>query len=268
MSRYVVYELQKSGSRGPQVSAIQEALPRWACEEYLKVDGVYGERTVEAITSFQETSGLSPDGIVGPVTGQALGVWVSLAKGFDASNWNTILWDNMPFDVTFCNLKSTEGVGFEDPSFRSKVSNALALSMDVGAYHYTKFRNSPYWEAASFLEAVSEYPIRRLYLDLEYRLSDLNAEAIWKWAQAFLSTVAGGSRPGTRVGIYTSRNYMAEVGLQKYTAISEFDLWAADWSSQPYVYPWKTWDTWQYTSTGDVPWAEGNLDLNYRILET
>ncbi len=264
MTRYIAYTPQSLGSESQQVSAIQESLPPWASTKYLVCDGKYGSSTESAVKQFQEASGLSPDGVVGPVTGSALGVWRSLEKGFDASHWNEILWDSIPFDIKFCILKATEGVGYEDPKFRDSVARATALSMSIGAYHYTKFKNSPYLEAASFLDAVGSQGVSRLYLDLECRTSGLNAKAISTWVESFLASVKG-AKPLCRVGVYTSRNYMAEIGLQQYTDISKYDLWAADWVKQPYVYPWKSWDIWQYSSTGSVHWAEGDIDLNYRI---
>jgi peptidoglycan hydrolase-like protein with peptidoglycan-binding domain len=40
----------------------------------IKVDGILGPKTTAAVKSFQESSGISPDGIVGPVTLHALGM--------------------------------------------------------------------------------------------------------------------------------------------------------------------------------------------------
>lgn len=266
MARYVVYSNQKLGSEGSQVSAIQESLPQWALSDFLKVDGIFGSQTQSAVKAFQQGCGLSMDGVVGVTTAQALGVWADLTKGFDVSHWNTILWDEIPNEYTFCNLKATEGLTYKDSSFQSNVVSATRLEMSIGAYHFTKFENSPYMEAAWFLETVGAYKsIERLYLDLEYRMSGLTSEAIWKWVSSFLAVISG-AKPNCRVGVYTSKNYMSEVGLQKFRSISQYDLWAADWGNQPYVYPWKNWDTWQYTSKGTVDFCEGDLDLNYRVL--
>lgn len=265
MARYIVYEVQKMGSEGPQVSAIQEALPRWTCQDYMVVDGVYGSRTEAAVKIFQTTSGLPSDGVVGRVTGSALDVWRDIEKGFDVSHWNTVIWDDVPFEYRFCNIKSTEGLTYTDPNFVSNVAQAEHAGLSVGAYHYTKFANDPHLECAAFLSATHPFRIQRLYLDLEHRTSGLSSEAIWEWTDLFMRVLSG-TRPHCRAGIYTSRNYLSEVGLQKYKGLSAYDLWAADWGGQPYVYPWNHWDTWQYTAKGDVDWAEGDIDLNYRVV--
>lgn len=261
MSRFVVYEVQKRSSSNNQVIAIQESLPIWALSGFLKVDGIFGVETESAVKRFQKESGLSADGVVGPETGTALGVWSSVEKGFDASHWNRVSWQDITADYSFCNLKATQGTSYVDPAFHESVKKALGVGLSVGAYHFTQFENSPFLEAANFLDNVSEYAISRLYLDLEYRQSSLSALAIYTWVENFLSTISG-VLPGARIGIYTSRNYMSEIGLQQFTGFSKFDLWAASWGSQPYVYPWSTWDVWQYTSKGDVDWAEGDIDLN------
>lgn len=64
--------LLKRGSRGSAVSQLQQLLKD---KGYLKglVDGIFGNQTYLAVTSFQQTSGLTVDGIVGSKTWEALG---------------------------------------------------------------------------------------------------------------------------------------------------------------------------------------------------
>jgi hypothetical protein len=61
----------KLGARGPRVIALQRALTRLG---YYKgrIDGQYGPGTESALSRFQTVSGLSPDGILGPLTRRAL----------------------------------------------------------------------------------------------------------------------------------------------------------------------------------------------------
>lgn len=262
MPRYIVYELQKLSSRNQQVTAIQESLPNWSLEGTLDIDGVFGKLTETAVKKFQKESGLSADGVVGEGTATALGIWATVQKGFDASHWNSIFWDKVTDDVTFCNLKATEGATFADSDFRDSVKGAISAGLSVGAYHFTKFENSPFIEASNFLNAVTGYSsMDRLYLDLEYRLSHLSPEAIYAWVEDFLRTISG-VIPGTEIGVYTSKNYMSEVGLQKFRGLEHYNLWAASWGGQPYVYPWNSWDVWQYTANGQEVWAQGDIDLN------
>ena len=55
-----------SGAEGRQVQLLQQALGA------IKVDGVFGPETEEAVRKFQASRGLTVDGVVGPLTGAAL----------------------------------------------------------------------------------------------------------------------------------------------------------------------------------------------------
>ena len=66
----------QSGSNGPDVALIQTwlnaARRRWPAIRPLTVDGKYGSATATAVKTFQQLDGLRSDGIVGPVTWEAL----------------------------------------------------------------------------------------------------------------------------------------------------------------------------------------------------
>ena len=57
-----------------RVTIIQKALNRRGLIPGSGIDGVYGPGTKLAVQAFQKASGLSSDGIVGPLTAKALGV--------------------------------------------------------------------------------------------------------------------------------------------------------------------------------------------------
>ena len=59
------------GATGNVVRRLQRALRRTPDLD-LKVDGVFGWQTESAVKGFQKSSSLNPDGIVGPLTWQAL----------------------------------------------------------------------------------------------------------------------------------------------------------------------------------------------------
>ena len=68
--------LSKVGSRGDEVRQIQTKLKNWG---YLndKVDGIYGPKTRDAVIWFQKKNGLVADGIAGPATLKAMGIFSS-----------------------------------------------------------------------------------------------------------------------------------------------------------------------------------------------
>lgn len=72
------YPVLKMGDQGSPVAVLQRYLNKAGGYE-LSEDGVFGEKTYDAVKAFQESSGLSVDGIAGPTT------WAVLAKKVEAS---------------------------------------------------------------------------------------------------------------------------------------------------------------------------------------
>jgi len=72
------------GSRGSNVTKVQQRLIQW---DYLdgSADGVYGEKTAEAVRRFQRNNGLSVDGRVGPQTAAAMGITLSSSASSSGS---------------------------------------------------------------------------------------------------------------------------------------------------------------------------------------
>ena len=68
------------GSSGSDVTAVQKKLIQWG---YMTgtADGRYGEKTRDAVLSFQRKNGLTADGRVGPATAAAMGVTLSGSGG-------------------------------------------------------------------------------------------------------------------------------------------------------------------------------------------
>lgn len=62
----------RKGSTGAAVKELQELLNTDSRYGGLKVDGIFGSDTLSSVRAFQADSGLTPDGIVGPLTWAAL----------------------------------------------------------------------------------------------------------------------------------------------------------------------------------------------------
>jgi murein L,D-transpeptidase YcbB/YkuD len=60
------------------VHCVQAALSRDAGKPQLQIDGCYGPETQQAVMDLQRFFGLTPDGIIGPKTGDALDTIVVL----------------------------------------------------------------------------------------------------------------------------------------------------------------------------------------------
>ncbi|MBR3132522.1 MAG: spore cortex-lytic enzyme [Clostridia bacterium] len=83
-----VEALSKYGSRGTEVSKIQEKLKRWGYYNGT-VDGIYGSQTVAAVKSFQKKNGLVVDGIAGSRTLAAMGITSSSSSGSSSNSGNS-----------------------------------------------------------------------------------------------------------------------------------------------------------------------------------
>lgn len=80
-----VEALSKYGSRGSEVTQIQTKLKRWGYYSG-SVDGIYGSQTVAAVKYFQRKNGLTADGIAGPATLKAMGIYSSSSSTSSTSN--------------------------------------------------------------------------------------------------------------------------------------------------------------------------------------
>lgn len=80
-----VEALSKYGSRGNEVTQIQTKLKRWG---YYKgnIDGIYGSQTLEAVKYFQRKNGLTVDGIAGPATLKAMGIYNSSSSSSSSTS--------------------------------------------------------------------------------------------------------------------------------------------------------------------------------------
>ena len=80
--------LSKYGSRGDEVKQIQTKLKRWGYYNG-NVDGIFGSGTLEAVKYFQRKNGLTVDGIAGPATLKAMGIYNSSNSGSSSSSSNS-----------------------------------------------------------------------------------------------------------------------------------------------------------------------------------
>ncbi len=80
--------LSKYGSRGSEVTQIQTKLKRWGYYNG-NIDGIYGTQTVNAVKYFQRKNGLTVDGIAGPATLKAMGIYTSSSTSTSSSSSNS-----------------------------------------------------------------------------------------------------------------------------------------------------------------------------------
>lgn len=161
-------------------------------------------------------------------------------------------------------MKSTEGVGFTDPSLVDHRAGALAAGMDVIIfYHFARpdLGNSATDEANYQRSVVGDIrPNDQIILDLE-----VQALATEAWAHVWLFQQEqnyGGKLPG----IYASSSYV-ESNLQ-YSPLNRYPLWLANWQytpdeRPPVPAPWSSYEFVQYTDRAtNIPGIAGSVDAN------
>ena len=79
--------LSKYGSRGDEVRQIQTKLKRWGYYTG-SIDGIYGNQTLNAVKYFQRKNGLTVDGIAGPATLKAMGIFNTSNSSSSSSSSN------------------------------------------------------------------------------------------------------------------------------------------------------------------------------------
>ena len=80
--------LSKYGSRGDEVIQIQTKLKRWGYYNG-NIDGIYGTQTLEAVKYFQRKNALTVDGIAGPATLKAMGIYNSSSSSSNSTTSNS-----------------------------------------------------------------------------------------------------------------------------------------------------------------------------------
>lgn len=92
-----MYPLLRQGDRLPTVAAAQIMLNRRLRQgNFIRVDGVFGSRTYDAVRAFQRSHHLSPDGVVGRSTWTELfsGEPVSVVDAVDVTNPNDMGYED------------------------------------------------------------------------------------------------------------------------------------------------------------------------------
>ena len=193
--------------------------------------------------------------------------------GIDVSTFQGIInWSQVKADgVRFAMIRSS--YGWEDPDrqtdarFRENVEGAKQAGIPVGAYHYSYATNveQAEKEAEFFLNIIAgstfEYPVALDMEDASQR--GLPRETLTDIAYTFLSRV---EEAGYYVMLYANLDWL--VNRLDMDRLSRFDVWLAQWSSDP-TYT-GSFGIWQYTSNGRVNGISPQVDrdISYRDYPT
>ena len=186
---------------------------------------------------------------------------IDVARFQQPLNWATARASG----VNFAFIKATEGGDFIDPMFSDHWSGAGQAGVARGAYHFYYFCSSPQKPARWFIANVPRTAgMLPPVLDMEWNPFSPTctvrppAEVVRQHAASFLSILK--AHYGQQPIVYTTPQFYAHNDMGRLRGV---EFWLRSTAAHPTdKYPNERWTFWQYTSTGQVPGAAGDIDIN------
>lgn len=193
--------------------------------------------------------------------------------GIDISNWQNQMDLKAVLDRTktgFVIAKATEGTDFVDKYCDGFLKIAEQEGKKLGVYHFARpEKNGADAEAKFFYEKIRKY-VGKAILILDWESSGMSNI---KWAKQWLDKVY--SYSGIKPMIYMSESVVNRYEWQT-VANAGYPLWVAKYrdnevdynydmsksGTKPSIKFWRTYDMWQWTSSGRLDGYSGNLDCN------
>jgi lysozyme len=186
---------------------------------------------------------------------------IDVARFQSALNWG----EARTSGVNFAFIKATEGGDLIDPMFEDHWQGAGRAGVARGAYHFYYFCTPPEVQASWFIQNVPKTAgMLPPVLDLEWNPFSPTctlrppAETVRRNAQVFMRILQ--AHYGQRPIIYTTPDFYETNQMGQVRGV---EFWLRSTAAHPSErYPNERWTFWQYTSTGRVPGALGDLDIN------
>ncbi|MBQ9326951.1 MAG: hypothetical protein IJ225_00250 [Solobacterium sp.] len=191
--------------------------------------------------------------------------------GIDVSHYQgTIDWNEVKnAGIEFAFIRAgyrgyTTGELHEDTAFRTNMEGALNAGIEVAVYYFSQAVNAEEGEeeAAYLLSLIQEYPVNVCAYDLEIDRSKDRARAntvedSTEAAQAFCRKI---TESGYTPLVYGSVSFLNhELSMADLQDETQFWLAWYDTSAPPFPYAFTIW---QYSSKGDLPGIDTDVDLN------
>ena len=187
-------------------------------------------------------------------------------RGVDVSHHNGNLnWKQLKNEgVTFAYIKSTEGTSHLDTKYIENYERATQADVKVGTYHFYTFGLDGAMQAEHFIRHarvdnldlipaidVEHSPSNRYSKDKDYVAKVI--EELQKLEQALFDYY------GVHPIIYTNRDCYKHY-IKKH--FPENLIWMSDLHNEPTIKE-NEWIIWQFSHTGQLNGAVGDIDLNY-----
>ncbi len=167
--------------------------------------------------------------------------------------------------VNFAFIKATEGGDHLDEKFQQNWKAARGAGVLRGAYHFYYFCRTAAEQANWFIENVPrDEKALPPVLDMEWNNASPTCRfrpspaKVRSEMRIYLSRVT--AHYGKPPVIYVTPKFYKENQLWQ---VRGYHFWLRTVAGHPTeIYPSRAWTFWQYSSTGQVPGIEGNVDIN------
>ncbi|MGN1480692.1 glycoside hydrolase family 25 protein [Porcipelethomonas sp.] len=192
-----------------------------------------------------------------------LGVDVSVHQ--DNIDWNKVKESGIDFAMVRLGYRGYgTGEAHLDENYAENIQGARDAGIDAGVYFFSQAvtAGEAVEEANLVIESLEgldiNYPVVydwEIIYDDTARTDDVSVDVLTDCCVAFCETI---KNAGYTPMIYQNkRTTIFKLDLNRLT---DYDFWLAEYNSEPTYY--YDFDMWQYTSTGQVPGIEGDVDLN------
>jgi len=196
-----------------------------------------------------------------------------MIKGFDASHWDNIDWDNLSPDFKFVFLKGSQGQTYHDPVFQDNWKAARDKGLLHGEYGFWVPRINPQLQANNFLNRGVDWSLAGVLppvIDIENQTdgSDkyilANKSECRDNALQLLEAVEIGA--GKTPIVYCSPHFLQEY-LGDSKPFAKYGLWIAGYQPTVPHLPdgFSNWVFWQQSEYGTQQGAltGGHLDIDW-----
>jgi GH25 family lysozyme M1 (1,4-beta-N-acetylmuramidase) len=200
---------------------------------------------------------------------QGVDVSSSQHSGDGGINWGQVAGAGYQFAL----VKVTEGNYYVNPYFDSDYRGAKSAKLYAGAYHFAIPSASDGTSQADYFLDSAAYKADGATLppalDIEWNPYDssqpcygLDGDSLVSWVAAFRAEVE--RRTGRLPAIYTAASWWNDCTGGN-GSFAKDPLWIASYDTSSPSLPsgWPSWTLWQFTSSGNIPGINGDVDVSY-----
>ena len=182
-------------------------------------------------------------------------------KGIDISHHQgDIDFDSLKGNIDFAMVRTSYGSFYEDKKYKQNIKGLERINVPYGFYHfsYATSVESAKKEAEGFINIIKKYnPTYPIVIDIEWsnRTENVRADTLISITDTICSMI---EKAGYYAMIYANLDYFNN--KLNDSRLDKYDKWLAEWKSNP-TYK-KSFGIWQYSSKGQIPGINGNVDLN------